>query len=78
MANSKTLLGLVLGLAIGAVCRVMEIPSPTPPVLQGALLVLSMTLGHLGADRWLASASLKGGGKAASTGSEKPCASRPQ
>jgi XapX domain-containing protein len=78
MANAKTLLGLVLGLAIGAVCRALEIPSPAPPVLQGALLVLAMTLGHLGADRWLASVTSKGGGEAASTGREKPCASRPQ
>jgi XapX domain-containing protein len=78
MANAKTLLGLVLGLAIGALCRTLEIPSPAPPVLQGALLVLAMTLGHLGADRWLASATSKGSVEAANTGSEKRCASRSQ
>jgi XapX domain-containing protein len=78
MAITKTLLGLVLGLTIGALCRVMEIPSPAPPVLQGALLVLAMTLGHLGADRWLASAPSEEGVASAGSGSEKPCASRPQ
>ena len=49
----KTGLGLLLGLAIGAGCRYLEVPSPAPPVLQGALLVVAMTLGYIAADRWL-------------------------
>lgn len=49
----KTGLGLLLGLAIGAGCRYLDIPSPAPPVLQGALLVVAMTLGYIAADRWL-------------------------
>ena len=49
----KVVLGLLLGLAIGAVCRYLVIPLPAPPVLTGALLVVAMTLGYIAADRWL-------------------------
>lgn len=49
----KVGLGLLLGLAIGALCRVLGIPSPSPPVLAGALLVVAMTLGYIATDRWL-------------------------
>jgi XapX domain-containing protein len=54
MNRAKVALGLLLGLAIGALCQVLSIPSPAPPVLPGALLVVSMTLGYIAADRWLA------------------------
>jgi XapX domain-containing protein len=47
-------LGLLLGMCLGAVCRWLDIPLPAPPVLTGALLVVAMTLGYIGADRWLA------------------------
>jgi XapX domain-containing protein len=49
----KVVLGLLLGLAVGAVCRYLVIPLPAPPVLTGALLVVAMTLGYIAADRWL-------------------------
>jgi len=45
-------IGLVLGVLIGAFCRVLHIPSPAPPVIAGAALVLSMTLGYLAMDRY--------------------------
>ncbi|MFK7887488.1 MAG: DUF1427 family protein [Gammaproteobacteria bacterium] len=41
------LIGVVLGLAIGFSCRWFDIPSPAPPKIGGALLVVSMTLGFL-------------------------------
>lgn len=44
-------LGLLLGVAIGAFCRALHIPSPAPPVLAGAALVVAMTLGYLATDR---------------------------
>ncbi|MCE9666543.1 DUF1427 family protein [Myxococcus stipitatus] len=47
------LLGLVLALAIGAGCRVLDIPLPAPPKLQGALLVVAMTVGFLVSDTLL-------------------------
>jgi len=50
----KIALGLLLGLAVGALCRLLAIPSPAPPVLGGALLVVSMTLGYIVTDRWFA------------------------
>ncbi|MGD1876023.1 MAG: DUF1427 family protein [Kiloniellaceae bacterium] len=50
------LLGIALGLAIGAGCRWFDIPLPAPPRLVGALLVVAMTLGFLGTDLILASA----------------------
>jgi XapX domain-containing protein len=44
------LLGLGLALFIGIGCRLLDIPLPAPPKLQGALLVVAMTLGFLAAD----------------------------
>ena len=42
--------GIVLGVAIGAGCRWFDLPLPAPPRLVGALLVVAMTLGFVGAD----------------------------
>jgi XapX domain-containing protein len=41
---------MVLGLAIGAGCRFFDIPSPAPPRLIGAALLIAMTLGFVVAD----------------------------
>jgi XapX domain-containing protein len=57
---SRTLAGIVLGLCIGAGCRWFEIPVPSPPKLLGALLVVAMTIGYMGADR-LITAKTAGG-----------------
>lgn len=43
------LIGLLLGFAIGAGCRLWRLPLPAPARLEGALLVLTMTLGFLAA-----------------------------
>lgn len=48
----KTALGLILALCIGVGCRLGGIPSPAPPVLIGALLVVAMTLGYVVTDRF--------------------------
>ena len=53
---SGAVLGLLLGLAIGAGCRRLDIPLPAPPSIPGALLVVAMTLG------WLAGDALLGAG----------------
>ncbi len=55
----KIVLGLMLGLAIGALCRAVGIPSPAPPVLAGALLVFAMTSGYAATDRWLGAGRAK-------------------
>ncbi|MCW5756832.1 MAG: DUF1427 family protein [Phycisphaeraceae bacterium] len=47
----KTFVGLILAFALGAACRWISIPVPAPNQLVGALLVLSVTLGYLAADR---------------------------
>lgn len=47
----KIALGLLLGVAIGVICRLASLPLPAPPVLTGALLVVSMTLGYIAVDR---------------------------
>ncbi|WP_394782271.1 DUF1427 family protein [Undibacterium sp.] len=41
------LIGAGLGLAIGAICRWLDIPSPAPPTPIGALLVVAMTAGFV-------------------------------
>jgi XapX domain-containing protein len=46
----NAILGLLLGLAIGAACRKLDLPLPAPPRLVGAGLVVVMTLGFLTAD----------------------------
>jgi len=52
--KARIVLGLLLGVAIGALCRWIGIPSPAPPVLSGALLVVAMTVGYTVTDRWFA------------------------
>jgi XapX domain-containing protein len=43
-----------MAFAIGAGCRWFDIPSPAPPKLVGALLVVAMTVGFLLTDHLLA------------------------
>ena len=50
----KVVVSLVLATGIGVLCRVADIPVPAPPAIVGALLVLSMTVGHIAADRMMA------------------------
>jgi XapX domain-containing protein len=52
--NLKFLIGVLLGFGIGFGCWLLGIPSPAPPVLVGALLVVAMTCGYQLADRYLA------------------------
>ncbi|WP_339775627.1 DUF1427 family protein [uncultured Thalassospira sp.] len=47
---SDILLGLGMGLVIGAGCRWFDVPLPAPPKLVGALLVVAMTTGFLATD----------------------------
>src|SRR6266540_3870166 len=49
----KLLLGLAIAFAIGFACRAFGVPSPAPPVIVGALLVVAMTIGYLLVDRAL-------------------------
>ena len=49
----KSFLGLTLAFAIGFACRAFDIPSPAPPIIVGALLVVAMTTGYLLVDRWM-------------------------
>jgi XapX domain-containing protein len=49
----KAVIGLVVAFALGFACRALGIPSPAPPVLVGALLVMAMTVGYILVDRAL-------------------------
>ncbi|MBV8335529.1 MAG: DUF1427 family protein [Alphaproteobacteria bacterium] len=51
----KSAIGLVLAFAVGFACRAFGIPSPAPPLIVGALLVMAMTIGYVAVDRWLPS-----------------------
>ena len=51
----KSIIGVVLAFALGFGCRIVGIPSPAPPLILGALLVMTMTIGYIAVDRWLAS-----------------------
>ena len=50
--NLKVAIGLAIGFSIGALCRFLDIPSPAPTLLAGALLVVAMSLGYVLTDRW--------------------------
>jgi XapX domain-containing protein len=51
----KSMIGIVLAFALGFACRAFGIPSPAPPLVLGALLVMTMTIGYIAVDRWMAS-----------------------
>ncbi|HIP77803.1 MAG TPA: XapX domain-containing protein [Kiloniellaceae bacterium] len=51
---TAALVGIALGFLIGVACRWFDLPLPAPPRIVGALLVVFMTLGFLGADLALA------------------------
>jgi XapX domain-containing protein len=50
----KSMIGIVLAFALGFACRAFGIPSPAPPLILGALLVMTMTIGYIAVDRWVA------------------------
>jgi XapX domain-containing protein len=50
----KAVIGLILAFALGFACRAFGIPSPAPPVIVGALLVMAMTVGYVLVDRYVA------------------------
>jgi len=50
---TSALMGLTLGAIIGVACRWFDLPLPAPPRIVGALLVVAMTVGFLGADQLL-------------------------
>lgn len=45
----QSLTGIALGLGVGAFCRWFDIPSPAPPRIIGAVILIAMTLGFLAA-----------------------------
>jgi XapX domain-containing protein len=53
-SNWRFPVGLLLALLIGLGCRAFGVPSPAPPALIGALLVVAMTVGYQLTDRLLA------------------------
>lgn len=52
--NIRIVLGFILAFGIGILCRLLPVPLPAPTALVGALVVMSMTLGYIAADRYLA------------------------
>ena len=44
------LLGIAVALLIGGLVRFLRLPSPAPPTVSGALMVLALTVGYLLAD----------------------------
>lgn len=49
----KIAISIILALGIGAGARLADIPLPAPPTLIGAVLVVAMTVGFVGADMLL-------------------------
>lgn len=42
-----SIVGILLGLGVGAFCRYVDIPSPAPPRFLGACVLLAMTVGFV-------------------------------
>ena len=54
LGQMKSVIGLLLGFALGDLCRFFDIPVPSPPKLLGALLVVATTVGYMTVDRLMA------------------------
>ena len=48
----KSVIGLLLAFTLGFACRTFGIPSPAPPLILGALLVVAMTVGYIAVDQY--------------------------
>ncbi|WP_373089064.1 DUF1427 family protein [Sneathiella sp.] len=48
----KAVIGIIVALSIGIVCRIAGLPLPAPPVVVGALLVIAMTVGYITVDKF--------------------------
>ena len=59
----KIAIGCVVAICIGSACRWFDVPLPSPTRLQGALLVVAMTLGYFGTD-WFIAKVIPGSGSA--------------
>jgi XapX domain-containing protein len=68
----KSAAGIALGLLIGAGCRWLDVPVPAPPKFIGAVLVVAMTVGYLGADKLLSPRVATATVSSASAGSVAP------
>ncbi len=73
----KTALGIAIAFATGFICRAFGIPSPAPPVLTGALLVLAMTIGYAIADRLIATRAANSRNCAGPSGHGTPAGDQP-
>lgn len=49
----KILLGFLVAFGIGVFCRVAKIPSPAPQAIVGGLLVVTMSVGYVVANRMI-------------------------
>ncbi len=68
----KAALGIVVAFAVGLACRLLGIPSPAPPAITGALLVLAMTVGYTITDRFKAARAVHAHNCAGPTGATDP------
>jgi XapX domain-containing protein len=68
----KAALGIAVAFAVGLACRVLGIPSPAPPALTGALLVLAMTVGYTITDRLMATRAVHTNNCAGPSGATEP------
>jgi XapX domain-containing protein len=66
----KAALGVLVAFAVGFACRFFGIPSPAPPALTGALLVLAMTVGYAATDRFMTTRARHAGDCAGPTGQD--------
>jgi XapX domain-containing protein len=73
----KSILGIVIAFALGFACRYFGIPSPAPPALTGALLVLAMTIGYTATDRIMAMRARRARDSKGPSGGNAPPRDRP-
>ncbi len=51
--NLKYLISVIIAFVLGAVCNLWGLPVPAPPMLLGALMIITMTLSYMATDRYL-------------------------
>ena len=51
--NLKYLISVLIAFSLGFVCKMWGIPVPAPPMLLGALMIISITLGYMLTDSYL-------------------------
>lgn len=49
----KNVAGFIIAFAVGALCRLLLIPNPSPTEIIGGVIVIAMSLGYVSMDSYV-------------------------